>query len=297
MRRELHIGVVLGNYGPQLDPETLLGSARAAVAAGCDSVWVTDHVTVSSAHSVTYGNITEAVVSGAFVAGGVPGVTVGISALVVPQRQLVLALKQLVSLDFLSRGRLVTAVAAGWHEEEFAALGADFRGRGRNLETFLGLVRELRDRGPGPVTGASVPDWEGMWFAPAPHSHELKLWSAGNSRLAIRRAAQLGAWHPVGMAVEELRAGRAELRRLNPAAACFLRLPVRITHQRQDGVADPRGNPAIIGPPDWVAEKLCEYVEAGCDGFVVMLNPEEPGLGDRIAVFAEEAWSLVNGAF
>jgi alkanesulfonate monooxygenase SsuD/methylene tetrahydromethanopterin reductase-like flavin-dependent oxidoreductase (luciferase family) len=37
-----------------------------------------------------------------------------VSALVVPQRNPLVALKQLTSLDFVSGGRIVTAVAAGW---------------------------------------------------------------------------------------------------------------------------------------------------------------------------------------
>lgn len=295
MKRELHLGVVIANYGPELCPENLLACARAAAASGCDSVWLTDHVTVAPPHVPTYGNITEALITAAFVAGAVADLEVGISALVVPQRQLVLTLKQLVSLDFLNRGRLITAVAAGWHEEEFVALGADFPARGRTLDTFLALVSELRDHGPGQVGGSSLVNWDGMWFAPGPHSRELKLWSAGNSRLAVRRAARVGAWHPVGMPPEELRVRRAELRRLNAGCSCVLRLPVRVTPRQQDGVEDDRGNPAIIGPPAWVAQKLGEYIEAGCDGFVVMLNPEQPGLSDRITEFMREVWPLLKG--
>src|ERR671936_2535641 len=118
----LHLGVILPNYGEALDAERLAAVAVAAEQAGLDSAWVTDHVVVPEEHAGTYGTIAEALVSLGFLAARTTRLELGVSALVVPQRQPLLALKQLTTLDFLSGGRIVTAVTAGWVEEEFATV-------------------------------------------------------------------------------------------------------------------------------------------------------------------------------
>src|SRR5919202_1334329 len=116
----LHLGLVLPNYGETLAAERLAGVAVAAEEAGFDSGWVTDHLIVPAEQAGTYGTIAEALVSLGFLAGRTRRLALGVSALVVPQRQPLVALKQLTTLDFLSGGRVVTAVAAGWLGEEIA---------------------------------------------------------------------------------------------------------------------------------------------------------------------------------
>src|ERR687887_1081094 len=133
----LHLGVILPNYGEALDAERLAGVAAAAEQVGFDSGWVTDHVIVPEEHSGTYGTIAEALVSLGFLAARTRRLELGVSALVVPQRQPLVALKQPTTPDFLSGGRIVTAVTAGWMEAEFASLGVPFESRGRLLNEWL----------------------------------------------------------------------------------------------------------------------------------------------------------------
>ena len=111
-----HLGLILPNYGMGLDAERLADSAVAAEQAGFDSGWVTDHVVVPPEHAPIYGTIAEALLSLGFLAGRTERLQLGVSALVVPQRNPLVTLKQLTTLDFLSGGRIVTAVAAGWME-------------------------------------------------------------------------------------------------------------------------------------------------------------------------------------
>src|ERR671936_3128504 len=151
----LHLGVILPNYGEALDAERLAGVAVAAEQVGFDSAWVTDHVIVPEEHSGTYGTIAEALVSLGFLAARTTRLELGVSALVVPQRNPLVALKQLTTLDLLSGGRLVTAVAAGWMGGEFATLGASFEERGRLLDEWLDAAAAVFDQMPGLVR------WEG----------------------------------------------------------------------------------------------------------------------------------------
>ena len=56
---------------------------------------------------------------------------------------------------------------------------------------------------------------------------------------------------------------------------------------------DERGRYGIAGPPDWIAYRLLEHVEAGCTGFVVTLEVFSPGLAERLDRFAREVWPTV----
>jgi alkanesulfonate monooxygenase SsuD/methylene tetrahydromethanopterin reductase-like flavin-dependent oxidoreductase (luciferase family) len=283
----LHLGVILPNYGEGLDAERLAAAAVAAEEAGFDSGWVTDHVIVPPEHAPIYGTIAEALVSLGFLAGRTTRLLLGVSALVVPQRNPLVALKQLTTLDFLSGGRIVTAVAAGWMEGEFATLGADFERRGRVLNEWLELAASAFDQMPG-----RIEELDG-WLAPAlvrPGGPEL--WVAGVSRATLRRAALTGVWHPVALPVDELRAMAAELQERRADSRVVLRIGVYMQDEPATG-ADERGRHAVAGPPEWVAERLSEYVDAGCDGFVVNLDYDRPGLEERIGTFAADVSPLL----
>lgn len=291
----LHLGLILPNYGAGLEAERLAAAAVAAEEAGFDSGWVTDHLLVPPEHASVYGTIAEPLVVLGFLAGRTRTLELGVSALVVPQRNPLVALKQLTTLDLLSGGRVLTAVAAGWMEGEFATLGASFEARGRLLDEWLDAAAAVFDQMPGVVR------WEGEllsfegWLAPAlVRAGGPELWVAGVSRATLRRAAKTGVWHPVALPVDELRPLAAALRERRPDARVVLRIGVSFAPEPRPG-RDERGRHAIAGPPEYIAERLAEYEDAGCDGFVVNLEHERAGLEERILRFGEEVASLHFG--
>jgi alkanesulfonate monooxygenase SsuD/methylene tetrahydromethanopterin reductase-like flavin-dependent oxidoreductase (luciferase family) len=284
-----HLGVVLPNYGKAFDPGRLTAAAAAAEAAGLDSGWMTDHVLPPTRHAGIYGTIAEALVTVGYLAGCTSRLRLGVSALIVPQREPVATLKQLVTLDVLSGGRLVTAVAAGWMEEEFRTLGASFPDRGRRLDEWLDLVGDLLQQAPGRVLAEGPVPIEDAWLAPAPTRPEgLELWVAGVSRHTLRRAAKTGVWHPVALPLRELRTMAAAFRAEVPEGRVVLRLAVTIQDRLEEEATDDRGRHMVAGPARWVAEQLNDYLEAGADGFVVDLGHDTAGLEERIAGFAAE---------
>ena len=287
----IHLGLILPNYGDELDADGLARAAVAAEEAGFDSGWVTDHLVVPDEHAPIYGSIAEALVSLGFLAGRTTRLQLGVSALIVPARNPLVALKQLTTLDFLSGGRIVTAVAAGWMEGEFETLGAPFAERGRLLDEWLDLAASVFAQMPGRVR------YEGEllsidgWLAPAlvrPGGPEL--WVAGVSRATIRRARKTGVWHPVAVAPDQLRELKGDFE-----GRTILRINTYFADEPTTG-ADERGRHAIEGPAEWIAERLTEYVEAGCDGFVVNLGHEREGLEDRIRRFGAEVLPLLRAS-
>ncbi|HSC50195.1 MAG TPA: LLM class flavin-dependent oxidoreductase [Gaiellaceae bacterium] len=282
----LHLGLILPNYGDGLEAERLAACAIAAEESGFDSGWVTDHLVVPDEHAPVYGTIAEALVSLGFLAGRTQRLRLGVSALIVPARNPLIALKQLTTLDFLSGGRVVTAVAAGWLEGEFRTLGAPFERRGKLLDEWLELAQAAFEQLPGPV------QWQGEllsldgWLAPA-LVRRPELWVAGVSRASVRRAAKTGVWHPVALGPEELRRLGEGFR-----GRTILRVSAYFADEPRRG-ADERGRHAVEGPPEWLAERLREYLAAGCDGFVVNLGHDAPDLEDRTRRFGEEVAPLL----
>jgi alkanesulfonate monooxygenase SsuD/methylene tetrahydromethanopterin reductase-like flavin-dependent oxidoreductase (luciferase family) len=289
----LHLGVILPNYGAALDAERLAGVAVAAEQAGLDSGWVTDHVIVPPEHAGTYGTIAEALVALGFLAARTHRLELGVSALVVPQRQPLVALKQLTTLDFLSGGRIVTAVAAGWMEEEFATLRAPYKQRGLLLDEWLRVASSVFEQMPGRVRyEGELFELDGWMAPPLVRPGGPALWIAGVSRATLRRAEVTGVWHPVALPPDKLRTMAAELRERRADSRVILRIGVYVTPKPQDAV-DERRRHAIAGPPEWIAERLGEYVEVGCDGFVLNLGHASPDLAQRVRYFAEEVAPLL----
>jgi alkanesulfonate monooxygenase SsuD/methylene tetrahydromethanopterin reductase-like flavin-dependent oxidoreductase (luciferase family) len=283
----LHLGLILPNYGEGLDGERLASAAAAAEDAGFDSGWVTDHLIVPDEHAPIYGTIAESLVSVGFLAARTQRLELGVSALIVPQRNPRVALKQLTTLDLLSGGRIVTAVAAGWMEGEFALLGADFERRGRLLDEWLELAQSAFEQMPGRVVFEGEFFSVDGWLAPAlvrPGGPEL--WVAGVSRATLRRAARTGVWHPVALPPDELRTMAGELRERRPDSRVVLRINVSLGPDPETG-RDERGRHAIAGPADWVVQSLLEYLDAGCDGFVVNLDYDSPDLEERVLEFGD----------
>jgi alkanesulfonate monooxygenase SsuD/methylene tetrahydromethanopterin reductase-like flavin-dependent oxidoreductase (luciferase family) len=290
----LHLGVILPNYGPALVAQELADVAVAAEEAGFDSAWVTDHLIVPAEHAGVYGTVAEALVSLGFLAARTQRLELGVSALVVPQRNPLIVLKQLTTLDFLSGGRIVTAVTAGWMEREFATLGAAYEGRGSLLDEWLELAGSVFKQMPGRVRYEGRAFSLDGWMAPAlvrPGGPEL--WVAGVSRATLRRAALTGVWHPVALPPDELGSMAAELRGRRPDSRVVLRIGVYFEREPRTR-GDERGRHALAGPSEWLAARLCEYVDAGADGFVVNLDHQEPALEERVRRFAEEVIPLIR---
>jgi alkanesulfonate monooxygenase SsuD/methylene tetrahydromethanopterin reductase-like flavin-dependent oxidoreductase (luciferase family) len=283
--------VVLPNYGDTLDAEGLAAAAVAAEEAGFDSGWMTDHLIVPAEMAPVYGTIAEALVALGFVAGRTQRIRLGVSALIVPQRNPFVTLKQVTSLDFLSGGRILLAVAAGWLKEEFENLGSPFEGRGRRLDDWLQLGRSVFAQMPGPVQHTGALSISNGWFAPAlVRPAGIEIWVAGVSDATLRRAGETGVWHPVALPPAQLAELATRFRERRPDGRVILRLSTLFAKEPEPQRSDERGRHAIGGPPDWIAERLLEYVQIGCNGFVVNLSHDAPGLDERIQRFADEVW-------
>jgi probable F420-dependent oxidoreductase len=114
-------------------------------------------------------------------------------ALVLPQRNVIEVAKMAASLDRLSGGRLVLGLGAGWYEDEMAALGWDYKTRGRRFNDMLEILRRCWSGRPEAYRGDVLDLPPDLVLLPTPERPEgPPLFVGGNSRAARRRAAHHG---------------------------------------------------------------------------------------------------------
>src|SRR4029079_13338907 len=91
--------------------ESIEAAAAAAEGLGWEAAWTTDHVLVDrSDDAADYRINFDTILRLAWVGARHPGLKLGTSVIVVPQRNAVLLAKELASLDALSGGRLIAGV-------------------------------------------------------------------------------------------------------------------------------------------------------------------------------------------
>jgi probable F420-dependent oxidoreductase len=121
---------------------------------------------------------------------------------VLPLRDPVMVAKQLASAAFFSDNRVNLGVGAGWLEEEFSLVGADWRTRGRRMDEMLEIIALL-------LTGRDV-EFHGKHYEVPPSrmrpvpSRPVPVMVGGHSDAALRRAARADGWLGVDYTLEEL---------------------------------------------------------------------------------------------
>ena len=209
----MEFGFYLPNNGPTSQPDDLAEIARHGDRLGYHSMVVGDHVLVPKQIDSPYpytvsgefpggeaGEYLEQLTLLTFLAGITQKIRLVPSVMIVPYRNPLLAAKILATLDVLSKGRLTLGVGVGWMEEEFQALDAPpFSQRGEVTNEYLQIFKELWTSDNPSFDGEHY-QFSGINFLPKPvQKPHPPIWVGGQSRRAIRRAAQLGnGWHPVG---------------------------------------------------------------------------------------------------
>ncbi|MDP6550344.1 MAG: LLM class F420-dependent oxidoreductase [Dehalococcoidia bacterium] len=202
-----------GSTGGQ--PDSLAAIARQGDQLGFDYMVFPDHVVqpngITSPYPYTVkgdfaggveggGEWMEQLTTLAFLAAVTERIQLVTSVMIVPHRPAILTAKMLATLDVLSKGRLIVGVGVGWMEEEFLALDAPpFAKRGAVTNEYLRAFKELWTS-DDPTFEGEFCRFSNLKFLPKPvRKPHPPIWVGGQSRPAIRRAAQLGdAWHPVG---------------------------------------------------------------------------------------------------
>jgi probable F420-dependent oxidoreductase len=269
----LRYGVAIPQANQFATPEAIRSAARAIEDIGFDSIWVSDHVIVPEGSSYIPEMMDEPLAVLAFLAAETSHVTLGTSVLIVPYRDPVFTAKFLSTVDYLSNGRLVVGVGAGWLEPEFDALSVPFAERGPRTDEYLRVYRNLWETETSSFDGA-FKHYTNMRMFPkgaASRRGTIPLWVGGNGPPSIRRAAELGdGWHPINLGTEEFAGLVTNYREAcarfgkQPGPICLRHMPGGRT--RPDG-----GRWPLTGTADEQAADLRAYRDAGLDEFMLSL--------------------------
>lgn len=282
----MKFGLSLPNFGRLGTREAVVEIAQEAEALGFDSVWTTDHVIMRQGQEEPYGHILEALTTLTYVAALTSRVRLGVSVLVFPQRSPVVVAKETATLDYLSGGRLILGVGAGWNEAEFGFIGADFKTRGRRLDEYIGVLRELWTS-PEPRFDGQFVHFSNALFSPrSVQPSGPPIWIGGGSPAALRRAARLAdGWHAVGATPEVFTDGMRQIAELADGRPVEGSVRLRMALDRelpQARGADGRPQATLSGSKDAVVARIGEYQRAGADHLVI-----QPMLDD-LGAYLEE---------
>lgn len=291
----MKFGVVLPSYGPRAGRLGILDTALAAEQFGFDSVWLTDHLALSLPEAETFGHIFEAVATLNYLAGSTSRIRLGISSLVLPQRNPLEVAKQLATADVLSGGRVMLAAGIGWSESEYRNLSSNFEDRAARMDEALKVLRTLWRGGSRPFSfqGKNYAFADVVFSPPPVQLGGPPLWVAGNSPAALRRAVMLAdGWHADSLtapALAELLAGVRAMIANRPFT-----VSMRVTLTRQ-----PAEDPSALhyGAPDALIGQLQELQAAGLEYLIFNVQAETQAERERILrSFAQEVVPALSQA-
>ena len=200
----MKFGIVFANTGPCNDPVLAAEFARAAEAAGFESLWTVEHVVVPAGYQSSYpydpsgrmpgkddSPVPDPLVWLAYVAAATSTIKLGTGVLILPQRNPVVLAKELATLDVLSAGRALLGIGVGWLEEEFEAVGVPFAGRAARTDEAVAALRVLWSEERATFAGR-FSNFRDCIVRPQPVGGTIPVHVGGHSDAAARRAGRLG---------------------------------------------------------------------------------------------------------
>lgn len=193
------------NTGPCAEPDTMREVAIAAERTGFESVWTGEHVVLpdpqeppSPAPPLT--NMCHPSTALAYIAAVTDKLMLATGITLVAQRNPVVLAKEMASLDFLSGGRLILGLGAGYLKREFDALGVEFTERGARTDEAIETMRELWTS-DAPRFSGKFAKFSGIQSRPRPHrAGGPPLVMGGASAAAFRRAVtKCQGWYGFAM--------------------------------------------------------------------------------------------------
>ena len=207
----MKIGLFGINSGICSNPDVSRSVAQYAEQAGLESLWTGEHVVLPdprqppSPADPNYAMLHPST-SLAFLAAVTDRVKLGTGITLIAQRNPLVLAKEMGSLDFLSKGRLILGIGAGYLYQEFDVLGVPFRERGARTDEAVRVMQTLWNDSRPSFRGRFW-NFDNIQAMPRPvQTGGPPIVIGGTSEAALRRAAQIGqGWYGFAMNVEQTR--------------------------------------------------------------------------------------------
>jgi len=259
----------------------ILAMARAAEDAGCDAVWISDHVGFGDPEG-DWAGAWECWTLLSALAASTTRVQLGTYVLAMPYRNPAMLAKMAETLDEVSGGRVILGVGAGWNEPEFLSYNFPWERRFDRFEEGLRIVTGMLRDGRATVEGRLERASSARIQPRGPRPGGLPVMVGAGGLRMLRLTAELADEWNAGMRTPaEFAEGCAQL---DAALAEVGREPSSIRRSVEamvrpggDGsAADPDtlgSDTPISGPPEAIAANLRHYYELGADHIQVQLRP------------------------
>lgn len=198
-------GLRVPNSGPFAQSGNIHLLADLAGKSGFRALWAHDHIPwarerlthfASGSVEACQGqdpNFFESLTTATYLAGVHQDLIVGLAGLVLPLRDPRVLARQLLTVQALTGGRLISALAIGNIPNDFDVMQVPYTRRGRITDEYLSALAEIFQSNPSSFQGEHVA-FENAEFYPQVRQH---IWIAGNSPPAYRRIARFGTgWLP-----------------------------------------------------------------------------------------------------
>ena len=200
----MKVGIGFANIGPFGTAEGGVTMARAAEAAGIDSLWTVEHVVYPDDYGSTYPydesgrmamapdtDLTDPLTWLTWVGAQTSTIRLATGILILQERNPVVLAKQLGTMDALTGGRIDLGIGVGWLREEFDALGIPWERRGARTDEYVAAMRTLWSGNSVTFEGDFV-SFSGVSSNPKPVGGTVPIIVGGHTDAAARRAGRLG---------------------------------------------------------------------------------------------------------
>ena len=283
-------------------PRVLVDYARRAEALGFGGLWSIDN---APAGATARQPVLDGLHALSYVASSTTRIALGIAVVVLPRRHPVILARELATMDWLSRGRLVVGVGLGTKGHLVEALGfPQDRQLGRLLDGVATMQNLWRFGLPDPNEAT---DFGAPLVLPMTRAEGPPVWFGGAAPAALRRAARLGSgW--IGAGVSPASEFGTQVRLLHEELAAVgrqddfviaKRVFIGVERDRPtalarfgaalDGLYQTPGfteRVGIYGSAEDCAEQIATFIEAGAH--TVILTPMYD-YGRQLEAFADLA--------
>lgn len=275
--------------------------ARAAEAAGYESLWVFERVLFPEpatqglygvpglAWPDQYRSVADPLVTLTLAAAATDHARLGTSVLVAPLHVPFQLARSLASLDAASGGRVIAGLGTGWSLDEYAAASvAPFEKRGAVLDELLDVCAAVW--GPDPVSyKGDLTTIAPSEVGPKP-ARPIPVYLPANSPRATRRLVdRADGWIPVAMGAPQLseqwqrvQEVAAERGRDRPVGVCA-RVNARYSAEPLEG----RGRQPFQGSVAQIVEDLVAHAALGVPEFILDLQGTTRDAAELIDVATE----------
>jgi probable F420-dependent oxidoreductase len=202
------IGLFATNFNACADPETAVDVARAAEAAGFESLWTGEHIVLPDPKTPASplppnAPMLDTIVSLTWLAAHTTTIRLASGIILLPLRNPLVLAKELASVDVVSGGRLIVGLGTGYLEPEFDAVGVPLARRGERTDDYLRAMRAVWTMDQPAYAGEFV-SFSGVDAQPRPIQRPTPpIVIGGGSPAAYRRAVTAGnGWYGFALNVD-----------------------------------------------------------------------------------------------